>query len=76
MTIKIVILIIGLLLGALVTALFAKARIKGDKDKMAIMRNCSNRQDDSTRRRDNTVRLKQARIDELEREARSAERKK
>ena len=69
MTIKIVIFIVGLLLGTLVTAMFARARSKGDEAKMAIMRNCLKKQDDAIRR-------KQARIDELEREAKRTERKK
>ena len=66
--IKLLIFVVGVLIGAFVMALLAAAGRASDEDRMDVMRVCMKKQDDAIRR-------KQNRIDELEREARREKRK-
>ena len=66
--IKLLIFVVGVLIGAFVMALLAAAGRASDEDRMDAMRVCMKKQDDAIRR-------KQNRIDELEREARREKRK-
>ena len=66
---------IGFMCGAVVLAIFASAGRRGLEERMANMRICSKRQDNVIRRRDNTIRLKQCDIEELEKELRRQKRR-
>ena len=66
--IKLLIFIIGILIGVIFTVIFASARRKGLEDRMDIMRIASGKQDE-------TIRQKQVRIATLEREIRRMRRR-
>ena len=66
--IKLVMFVVGVLVGVFITVLFARARIRGDKDRMDIMRIASGKQDDA-------IRKKEARIANLEKEIRHMRRR-
>ncbi len=66
--IKLVMFVVGVLVGVFITVLFVRARIRGDKDRMDIMRIVSGKQDDA-------IRKKEARIANLEKEIRRMRRK-